>query len=46
MGWLWLPLTTLYFLLATLAALKAAAEAVARPFHWDKTRHGQFDDKA
>ena len=26
--------------LATLAALKALVELVARPFHWDKTPHG------
>lgn len=46
MGWLWLPLMTPYFALASFAALKALGEAVARPFHWDKTRHGQFDDTA
>lgn len=41
--WRWLLLTIPYFLLATLAGLKALAEAVTRPFHWDKTRHGHHD---
>lgn len=44
--WRWLPLTIPYFLLATLAGLKALAEALSRPFHWDKTRHGQHDAEA
>lgn len=44
--WLWLPLTPAYFVLATLAAAKAMAEACARPFHWDKTQHGRHDPDA
>ena len=36
----WLPLLHPYFPLATLAAYKALAEMVFRPFYWDKTRHG------
>jgi cellulose synthase/poly-beta-1,6-N-acetylglucosamine synthase-like glycosyltransferase len=36
----WVPLLTLYFPLAALAAYKALAEMVFRPFYWDKTRHG------
>ena len=42
----WLPLLHPYFPLATLAAYKALAEMVFRPFYWDKTRHGlsQPDD--
>ena len=36
----WIPLQELYYPMATLAALKALVELVARPFHWDKTPHG------
>ena len=42
-GWRLLYLKP-YGLLATIAALKAIGEAPLRPFHWDKTRHGQFHD--
>ncbi|PLL11609.1 glycosyl transferase [Tabrizicola sp. TH137] len=42
-GW-WLLLLKPYGLLATIAAIKAIGEAPLRPFHWDKTRHGQFHD--
>ena len=42
-GWLWLPLLKPYALLTTFATAKALVEAVIRPFHWDKTRHGHFD---
>lgn len=45
-GWVWLPLMTPYFALATFAAFKSLTEAALRPFHWDKTRHGQFDAAA
>lgn len=45
-GWPWLLLTTPYFALATLAAIKALVQSVARPFHWEKTRHGQHDGNA
>lgn len=41
--WRWLPLTAPYFLLSSLAGLKALAEAATRPFHWDKTKHGAHD---
>lgn len=41
--WPWLPLTIPYFLMATLAGMKALAEIATRPFHWDKTRHGRHD---
>ncbi|WP_434613009.1 glycosyltransferase family 2 protein [Tabrizicola sp. M-4] len=41
--WPWLLATPVYFCLATLAGLKALAEAILRPFHWDKTRHGRHD---
>jgi glycosyltransferase involved in cell wall biosynthesis len=40
-GLLWvLPLLHVYFLLSSIAALKAMAELVTRPFFWDKTSHG------
>ncbi|WP_425092537.1 glycosyltransferase family 2 protein [Tropicimonas sp. S265A] len=35
-----IPLLHIYFLLASVAALKATIELVARPFFWDKTTHG------
>lgn len=44
--WPWLPLLTPYFMLATFAAVKALVETVICPFHWDKTKHGQFDAAA
>lgn len=44
--WRWLPLLMPYFWMATFAAFKAMAEAVTSPFHWDKTRHGQYDHTA
>ncbi|MEZ5756408.1 MAG: glycosyltransferase family 2 protein [Paracoccaceae bacterium] len=43
---LWLPLLKPYALLASFAAAKALVEAIARPFHWDKTKHGHFDTAA
>ncbi|TCP60710.1 cellulose synthase/poly-beta-1,6-N-acetylglucosamine synthase-like glycosyltransferase [Rhodovulum bhavnagarense] len=36
----WLPTLHFYFPLATLALYKAIWEMIARPFFWDKTRHG------
>jgi glycosyltransferase XagB len=39
----WVPTLKLYFPLATLAAYKALVELVTRPFYWDKTSHGLFD---
>ncbi len=41
--WPWLPLLNLYFPLGALAAWKAIYEVVTRPFYWDKTTHGLFD---
>lgn len=43
---LWLPMLKPYALLASFAAAKALVEAISRPFHWDKTKHGQFDTAA
>lgn len=42
-GWrlLWLKP---YDVLATIATIKAVGEAPLRPFHWDKTHHGDFHD--
>ncbi|WGV16287.1 glycosyltransferase family 2 protein [Fuscovulum ytuae] len=40
----WLLLMKPYALLGTIATVKAIGEAPLRPFHWDKTRHGQFHD--
>ena len=42
--WLWLPLLKPYALLTSFAAAKALVEAVTCPFHWDKTKHGHFDN--
>ncbi|MBN2905733.1 MAG: glycosyltransferase [Rhodobacteraceae bacterium] len=36
----WLPTLHVYFPLAALASYKALWEMAARPFYWDKTRHG------
>ncbi|WGH79064.1 glycosyltransferase [Jannaschia ovalis] len=38
----WIFLLPLYFPLATLALVKAIAEVLRSPFHWDKTEHGAF----
>jgi cellulose synthase/poly-beta-1,6-N-acetylglucosamine synthase-like glycosyltransferase len=39
----WTPTMAVYFPLGTLAAFKALAEVVTRPFYWDKTEHGLCD---
>jgi cellulose synthase/poly-beta-1,6-N-acetylglucosamine synthase-like glycosyltransferase len=39
----WVPTMKLYYPLASLAAYKALFELVVRPFYWDKTTHGIFD---
>ncbi len=39
----WVPTMKLYFPLASLAAYKALFELATRPFYWDKTTHGLFD---
>ncbi len=41
---LWLPTMMAYNLLASLAAYKAVCEVLTKPFYWDKTAHGLFDD--
>jgi hypothetical protein len=42
----WVPTLIAYYPLATLAAVKALAEVVTRPFYWDKTAHGIFAEAA
>lgn len=37
----WLPTMIFYFPLGILAAYKAMFELFFRPFHWEKTQHGQ-----
>lgn len=39
----WVPTMKLYFPLASFAAYKALWELATRPFYWDKTTHGIFD---
>ena len=43
-GLLWVVTTKLYYPLASLSAYKALIELATRPFYWDKTTHGIFDD--
>ncbi len=43
---LWLASMVFYNLLASLAAYKALYEVLTKPFYWDKTAHGLFDDEA
>ena len=38
---LWVPTLPLYFMLGALAAAKALAEMILRPYFWDKTQHGR-----
>ncbi len=40
---LWVPTLHIYFPLGALASYKAAFELVTKPFYWDKTSHGSFD---
>ena len=40
----WVPLVTLYYVMATAAVWKALAEVALKPFYWDKTEHGAFHD--
>ncbi|WBU54816.1 glycosyltransferase [Paracoccus sp. SCSIO 75233] len=42
----WVPLTCFYFPIGCVAAWKAVYEMVTRPFYWDKTAHGVFDEGA
>ena len=41
---LWIPTMTIYNALASIAAYKAVYEVLTKPFYWDKTAHGLFDD--
>ena len=40
----WVPTLHFYYPLASLAALKGLGEILHKPFYWDKTVHGIFDD--
>ncbi|RYH08772.1 glycosyltransferase family 2 protein [Tropicimonas sp. IMCC6043] len=40
----WVPTLHLYFPLAAIASYKALFELLMRPFYWDKTRHGLYDE--
>ena len=40
----WVPLQSIYYLMATAAMWKALYEIAAQPFYWDKTDHGGFHD--
>jgi glycosyltransferase XagB len=42
----WVLTMKAYFPLATIAAYKALIELVRRPFYWDKTAHGIFNEAA
>ncbi|MGB3279334.1 MAG: glycosyltransferase [Pseudorhodobacter sp.] len=46
MSLLWVPTLHFYFPLGALASYKAAWEMVTKPFYWDKTSHGHFDQIA
>ncbi|MEI4485999.1 glycosyltransferase [Frigidibacter sp. MR17.14] len=41
--WRWLPVLHVYNMMATFSAWKALHEIVTKPFYWDKTQHGLFD---
>jgi len=43
MSLLWVLSLHFYFPLGALASYKAAWEMIAKPFYWDKTSHGHFD---
>ena len=40
----WVPTLHFYYPLASLAAMKGFTEIVTKPFYWDKTQHGKFDE--
>jgi hypothetical protein len=40
----WVPTLMFYHPLATVSAYKALWEMITRPFYWDKTSHGHFDE--
>ncbi|WP_081647586.1 glycosyltransferase [Pseudorhodobacter ferrugineus] len=46
MSLLWVFSLHFYFPLGALASYKAAWEMVTKPFYWDKTSHGHFDQTA
>jgi glycosyltransferase XagB len=46
LSWIWALSLHLYFPLGALASYKAAVEMVTKPFYWDKTSHGHFDQSA
>jgi cellulose synthase/poly-beta-1,6-N-acetylglucosamine synthase-like glycosyltransferase len=46
MSKLWVVTLHFYFPLGALASYKAAWEMVTKPFYWDKTSHGHFDQSA
>ena len=39
----WVPTMHFYYPLGALAAYKALFELIVKPFYWDKTQHGKFD---
>ncbi|NDW53032.1 glycosyltransferase family 2 protein [Aliiroseovarius sp. PrR006] len=39
----WVPTLHFYYPLASLAAMKGFFEIMTKPFYWDKTQHGKFD---
>lgn len=40
----WVPTLHFYYPLASLAAMKGFTEIMTKPFYWDKTQHGKFDE--
>jgi cellulose synthase/poly-beta-1,6-N-acetylglucosamine synthase-like glycosyltransferase len=46
MNKVWVATLHFYFPLGALASYKAAWEMVTKPFYWDKTSHGHFDQSA
>jgi hypothetical protein len=39
----WVTTIHFYYPLASLAAMKGFFEIMTKPFYWDKTQHGKFD---
>lgn len=46
MSKVWVATLHFYFPLGALASYKAAWEMLTKPFYWDKTSHGHFDQSA
>ena len=42
----WVPTLHLYFPMAALASYKGVFELMSRPFYWDKTSHGLYDQQS